>query len=40
MLAILSVFATYDYNMLIMALAILVSYIIPGYLLRKEHQRK
>jgi hypothetical protein len=40
MLAILSVFTTYDYNMLIMALAILVSYIIPGYLLRREHQRK
>ncbi len=40
MLAILSVFTTYDYNILVLALAILVTYIIPGYLLRKDHQRK
>jgi hypothetical protein len=38
-LAIVSIFATYDYNMLVMALAILVSYIIPGYLLRREHKK-
>ena len=37
MLAIVSTFASYDYNILILALAILVSYIIPGYMLRKEH---
>jgi len=36
-LAILSTFATYDQNILIMAAAILVSYIIPGYLLRREY---
>ena len=40
MLAIVTTFATYDYNILVMALAILVSYIIPGYLLRKEHREK
>jgi hypothetical protein len=40
LLAIVTTFATYDYNILVMALAILVSYIIPGYLLRKEHREK
>lgn len=37
-LAILSTFTSYDYNILVLALAILVSYIIPGYLLRKEQK--
>ncbi|MDP4148414.1 MAG: hypothetical protein Q8927_20515 [Bacteroidota bacterium] len=40
LLAIVTTYATYDYNILVMALAILVSYIIPGYLLRKEHREK
>ncbi len=40
LLAILTTFAGFDYNILIMALAILISYIIPGYLLRKEHRDK
>ncbi len=39
-LVIVTLFAGYDYNILVLALAILVSYIIPGYLLRKEHRRK
>jgi len=39
MLVILSTFTTYDQNILLLAVAILVSYIIPGYLLRREHQR-
>lgn len=40
LLAILTVFATYDYNIIILAIAILVTYIIPGYLLRKEYRKK
>lgn len=40
LLVIVTLFAGYDYNILVLALAILVSYIIPGYLLRKEHRRK
>jgi hypothetical protein len=40
LLAILTTFAGFDYNILIMALAILVSYIIPGYILRKQHREK
>lgn len=40
MLAIVSTFTTYDYNILVLALAILVTYIIPGYLLRKEHRKQ
>jgi hypothetical protein len=40
LLAILTTFAGYDYNILVMALAILVSYIIPGYILRKEYREK
>jgi hypothetical protein len=39
-LAIISTFAGYDTNILLMATAILVSYIIPGYLLRKEHKKQ
>jgi hypothetical protein len=40
LLAILTTFAGFDYNILIMALAILVSYIIPGYILRREYREK
>jgi hypothetical protein len=36
-LVIVSTFTNMDANMLIMAFAILVSYIIPGYLLRRQH---
>ncbi|HEX9509027.1 MAG TPA: hypothetical protein VF939_00995 [Puia sp.] len=39
-LAIICTFADYDTNILLMAAAILVSYIIPGYLLRKEHKKQ
>jgi len=39
-LVIISTFADYDTNILLMAAAILVSYIIPGYLLRKEHKKQ
>jgi hypothetical protein len=38
-LTILSTFTTYDTNILICAAAILVSYIIPGYLLRNQHRK-
>jgi hypothetical protein len=38
-LAIVSIFASYDANMLIMATAILISYIIPGYLLRRQYRK-
>jgi hypothetical protein len=38
-LAIVSIFASYDANMLIMAVAILISYIIPGYLLRRQYRK-
>jgi len=38
-LAILSTFADYDTNILLLAAAILVSYIIPGYLLKREHNK-
>jgi hypothetical protein len=36
-LAILSVYLSYDYQILAAAAAILVSYIIPGHLLRRHH---
>lgn len=36
-LAIVSTFVSYDVNIVILALAILVSYIIPGYLMRREY---
>jgi hypothetical protein len=39
-LAIICTFVDYDTNILLMAAAILVSYIIPGYLLRKEHKKQ
>lgn len=38
-LAILTTFAGYDTNILLLAAAILVSYIIPGHLLKKEHNK-
>jgi hypothetical protein len=38
-LAIVSTFASYDVNIVILALAILVSYIIPGYLMRREYSK-
>lgn len=37
-LAIVSTFTSYDVNILLGALAILVSYIIPGYLLRNKYR--
>ena len=40
LLAILSGWLDYDTNMLLTALAILISYIIPGYLLRKRYKNK
>lgn len=40
LLVIVTLFAGYDYNILVLALAILVSYIIPGYLLRSEHKKR
>jgi hypothetical protein len=36
-LAILSTFASYDMNILLLAAAILISYIIPGHLLRRDY---
>jgi hypothetical protein len=39
-LAIFSTFVGYDMNILLLAAAILVSYIIPGHLLRKEQKRQ
>jgi hypothetical protein len=33
-------FLPYDYNILLLALAVLVSYIIPGLLLRQEYKRR
>jgi hypothetical protein len=39
-LAILTTFVNYDMNILLMAAAILISYIIPGYLLRREHKQQ
>lgn len=38
-LAIASTFASYDTNILLSAAAILVSYIIPGYLLKNKYRR-
>jgi hypothetical protein len=38
-LAILSAFTSYNTSILISALAILVGYIIPGYLLRSQHRK-
>lgn len=39
-LDILATFVSYDMNILLMAAAILVSYIIPGYLLRIDYKRQ
>jgi hypothetical protein len=39
-LAIFSTFASFDYNILLCALAILISYIIPGHLLRLNYRKK
>jgi hypothetical protein len=38
--AIASFFAPFDYNILLCALAILVSYIIPGHLLRRNYKKQ
>jgi hypothetical protein len=40
LLVIVSVFTGYDNNILLLSLAILVSYIIPGYLLRREYRKE
>ncbi len=40
LLAILSVYLNYDANILVTALSILISYIIPGYLLRMKYRKK
>jgi hypothetical protein len=40
LLAILSTFTSFDVNMLLCACAILISYIIPGYLLRNKYKRQ
>lgn len=40
LIAILSTFTGYDYNILLCALAILISYIIPGHLLRMDQKKK
>ena len=39
LLAIVSAYLDYDANILISALAILISYIIPGYLLRMKYKK-
>jgi hypothetical protein len=39
-LAIISTFTSFDINILLCAAAILVSYIIPGYLLRKKYKEQ
>jgi hypothetical protein len=39
-LAVLSTFASFDQNMLLCGAAILVSYIIPGYLLRNKYKKQ
>jgi len=38
-LAIISTFASYDVNILLSSLAILMSYIIPGYLLKNKYRQ-
>jgi hypothetical protein len=40
LLAIASFYAPFDYNILLCALAILVSYIIPGHLLRRNYKKQ
>lgn len=39
-LAVVSPYLTYDANILLMAASILISYIIPGYLLRKQYKKQ
>lgn len=39
-LAIVTTFVDFQTNMLVLAAAVLVSYIIPGYLLRREYKRQ
>jgi hypothetical protein len=39
MLAVLTYFSSFEYNILICALAILISYIIPGHLLRNKYRK-
>ncbi len=39
LLAIISTYTSYDVNILLCALAILVSYIIPGYLLKSKYRQ-
>jgi hypothetical protein len=39
-LAIVSTFASFDYNILLSALAVLISYIIPGHLLRLNYRKR
>jgi hypothetical protein len=39
-LAILSTFVSYDMNILLLALAVLISYIVPGYLLKRENKKQ
>lgn len=39
-ISIVSVFAKYDVQLLLMGLVILVSYIIPGYLIKKEYKKQ
>jgi len=39
LLSIASLFAPFDYNIVLCALAVLVSYIIPGHLLRKNYKK-
>jgi hypothetical protein len=38
-LVVVSTFTSYDYNILLMAAAILLSYIIPGQLLRRKYKK-
>jgi len=39
-LVVVSTFVGYDYNILLLAAAILLSYIIPGHLLRKKYKNQ
>lgn len=39
-ISIVSVFAKFDVQLLLMALAIVVAYIIPGYMIQAEHKKQ
>jgi len=39
MLAILSVFTAYEYQLLLLAVAVIAAWIIPGYLLRQKYHK-